>query len=157
MESLKALTGKLDDVYYSTSGLWSFMPLCHRPEGDRPLHDDWPRPFSRAPRTYTSFLFIDAEVVEGDPGHWFTYNGGKYPKPYCLPGHHQKTKVIFKCPVTGKIFEEIYYSRTFKNGWAYRYGARISDDYVNGEVRPYVNFLRGPRIFTFGTKKINEG
>src|SRR3990167_6943903 len=153
-----AIRGRRSLIYFDPKGHWDFMPAIHRPGGSRALHDDWPIGFRSIPRTWTSFIFLDAQVIKGSTTHYFTWQGKRYPKPWALAGEYYKALLTFKDPITLKIIKGIY--ETGPLLWdlstSYRIGPRISDDLENAEPTVYVNWIRGPRILTFGTKKLKE-
>lgn len=160
--------------YYDNSdGLFDFMPIEHRPDGARFLHDDWPYPFSKIPRTWTSFIFEWAELLEGDPRNYVHNRTLEQrvsitkdedteqvwlPKPWGLPGTYQKTLITFRDPVTREEMEGIYRSRVYLNGLGWRIGPRFSDDVIDGIESFYVNWvpLKSLAFLTFGTKKITN-
>lgn len=168
--------------YYDNSdGTWDFMPLIHQPSGSDPLHSDWPKPFNKIPRTWTSWIFLDAQLLSGDPQHWVNrvtleqHRGLKpfvdppndsmdrpqwVPKPWGLRGTHQKTRIVFMDPVSKvlSVHRGVYHQRTLSNGFAWRRGPRISDDDRGGKPAFYVNWvpLKSLSWLTFGTKRIGE-
>ena len=146
---------KPDLIYCRPNIIWdSLLPPEHRPNGTRERHDDlgfWPLNTIR--RTLTSFILVNAEVLEGNPD-WFMWQGKKYPKPWCKKGFHQKTLITYQCPITNKVFMGIYKSSTDTDGFATRRGPRLSDDLENGPGYVYVNKMPGPDFLTFGTKQI---
>jgi len=159
---------KYDPIYYQSSPMWDFLVPIHRfDEPDdwdgkimdshsnwRPYHDDWPF-LKKTPRTATSFIFLDSELLEGNTTHWFEWKGKKHPKPWCRIGENQKTLVKYQDPVTGAICEGIYKSWPVKDNLSARIGVRISDELENGPGYVYVNVVPVPffdSVLTFGTK-----
>ena len=141
-------------VYYKENIIWTILlPPEHRPNSARSFHDDIPVIGKFIPRTATSFILVDAQVLEGNP-NWFEWQGRKFPKAWCGRGSFQKTRVHYQCPLTREIFGGIYKSWTDIDGHAFRTGPRISDDLENGPGFVYVNKFPGPDCFTFGSKHI---
>ena len=142
-------------IYYTPNIIWtSLLPPEHVPNSTRSFHDDIPVIGKLIPRTKTSFILLDATVLEGDPGHWFHWKNRDLPNAWCLRGKFQKTYIIYQCPVTNKIYTGIYKSWTDINGNAIRFGPRLTNDLENGPGFVYVNKFPGPDCFTVGTKKV---
>lgn len=158
----------INKIYYDPKGPWGFMPKIHQPDGNDPFHSDYPLGFRWIPRTFTSFIFIDALLLEGEPLHYVNrytleqsagivkYGIDWLPKPWSLPGTHQKTQIIFKDPISGKKMEGIYRQTTYGNGFGWRVGPRFSDDDVDGKPAFYVNAVPSKVLewLTFGTKRV---
>ena len=148
---------RIDKRYYENSdGIFNFMPAIHRPGGSRALHDDFLPGFRWIPRTYTSFIFVDAYVIEGSTTHWFAWKGRRYSKAWPNPGESYKALITFRDPISMKSFDVIYSTWPIWNNLQARIGPRVSDELENAEPTVYVNWLRGPKILTFGTKKLKE-
>lgn len=178
----------------NSDGLWNFLPECHRPNAPdnwdgklgsesnwRPVRDDWFF-LKQVPRTWTSFIFVSAEILEGDPMHWVNIETGEQhqghepypnttdymgierpgqelwiPKPWGKRGTHQKTRIRYVDPVTMEMKDGIYTSRVTSFGLGWRNGPRISDDYPDGKLLVYVNMVPAPYEFlTIQLKRIKE-
>ena len=164
MSLLKALTSKLSPIYYDPDGPWkSFMPPEHCPGGSIPLHTDWPFPFNRIPRTWTSFIFLDARVISGKTTNFFIWQGypyperkSLYPKPWPNRGEKYSALITFRNPLDGKFYQDIYKTWPIYGNLQARIGPRVSDDLENGPGYVYVNWvpISGCRFLTFGTERL---
>ena len=165
----------IDQRYYDNSdGMFDFMPVEHRPGGRDPNHSDW-KILKNTPRAFTSFHFLNAWILEGDPYNWVNrYTLAQHkgpnpnigdskefvPKPYGLRGTFQKTVIFMKDPITNNVYSGIYRCRVHKNGFAWRVGPRISDDDVGGVPKFYVTSTRRipiiGGILTAGIKDLSK-
>ena len=155
-------------IYYTNpDGIWDFMPAIHRPGSPRFLHDDLPWPFNKIPRTWTSFRFVEATLLSGNPQHWVNrntleqkkgemipYGAAWLPKPWGLPGTTQVTRIVYVDVVSGRVYNGIYRSKVTKSGIGTRSGPRLSDDDDNGRPAFYVNAI--PRPFGFLTAQVKR-
>ena len=141
---------------------FSFLPPEHRPLGKRDRHDDYPWPFSRIPRSWTSFETIRPPLmILGNQNYWSHFEGGQVvsdldvdylrkrnpvffavygPKPIPRPGEWQIS--IVRAEFWGYSIRLPYLAFTTKGGWHFRVGARWTDRTLDS----FWNYVTWPSI-----------
>ena len=123
-----------------------FLPPIHRPDGERPKHDDfWPG-FRWIPRNWTSFRLRQApNQILGNQSYWQNFYTGEVvkdipykadyqlgPKPIPRRGEWQLSLVPVEFGAwTLKL---PYFAFKSRSGWHFRVGARWSDDHPHNYV-----------------------
>lgn len=132
---------------------YDYLPPIHRPDGERPLHDDFIYPLNKLPRT------VDAKPLAGTPyriaGNSTFWVKNSYPYEERIsdvcPGPEWSPKPLGKKDlshgwqltiVPTKLFGISvplpYFQLTTKNNYTFMFGlARLSDDYSDEEKKTY--------------------